>query len=48
MFATVFHQLGFDDRRLLYQHAGRYESSADDVVTGARIYPELVDTLLMV
>jgi len=48
MFATVFHQLGLDHRRLRYQHAGRYESSTDDVVTGARIHSELVDTPLMV
>jgi hypothetical protein len=48
MFATVLHQLGIDHRRLVYKHAGRYESATDDVVTGANVHSQIIETPLRI
>ena len=48
LLATTLHQLGIDHSRLTYRHAGRDESATDDVVTGARIHPEIIQTPLHV
>ncbi len=44
MFACILHQLGLDHSALSYEHAGRSESASDDVVTGAHIHPDIIET----
>ena len=47
MFATIMHQMGIDHSRLVYKHAGRFESATDDVVTGAKVHPEIINSPLL-
>ena len=41
--ATLLHALGLDQLRLTYPHAGRDDSLTDEVVTGAKIVPALLE-----
>jgi uncharacterized protein (DUF1501 family) len=41
--ATLLHTLGFDHTRLTYPHDGRDDSLTDEVVSHAKVVPELLD-----
>jgi hypothetical protein len=42
LFATVFHLLGIDHERLIYNHDGREETPTDAPVTGATVVEDLL------
>ena len=41
--ATLLHSLGLDHRALTYPHDGRDDSLSDEVVSGAKLVPELLE-----
>ena len=48
MFATILHQLGLDHRKLKFKHSGRFENASDDVVTGAHIHRDIIQSRMYI